>query len=97
MGCGSSSDSASASKPHAKHKALPKENKIDWEALAAKLPPLDNSRASKEKRKEIFGRFDVNGNGFLSLAELDKVRCREYSWEYFKGIFPGEVTSSTCF
>jgi hypothetical protein len=30
------------------------------------------SAEDKAKRKELFRAFDVNGNGFLSLAEVDK-------------------------
>ena len=75
MGCGSSSDAATH-KPHAKAKALPKEKKIDWQALEAKMP-TDSSNASKEARKQLWKEFDVNGNDFLSLAELDKVRTGE--------------------
>jgi hypothetical protein len=42
-----------------------------FKELASKLP-YDTSPASMAKRKELFDGFDVNGNGFLSLAEVDK-------------------------
>eukprot|EP01062_Namystynia_karyoxenos_P074152 TRINITY_DN709_c1_g2_i1.p1 TRINITY_DN709_c1_g2~~TRINITY_DN709_c1_g2_i1.p1 ORF type:complete len:216 (+),score=107.14 TRINITY_DN709_c1_g2_i1:88-648(+) len=45
--------------------------KYDWDALAKKLP-YGSNRADKEKRKQIFRSFDMNGNGYLSLAEVDK-------------------------
>ena len=42
-----------------------------WEELAEKLPwyltPED-----KAKRQKIWASFDVNGNGIISLAEVDK-------------------------
>jgi len=44
---------------------------IDWEEINGKLPYQRNDE-EKAKRKEIFERFDVNGNGYLSLAEVDK-------------------------
>ncbi len=44
---------------------------IDWEAISAKLP-TDRTAEEREKRFELFGQFDPNGNGYLSLAEVDK-------------------------
>lgn len=44
---------------------------IDWKPIAHKLP-VGKDAASKEKRAELFMRFDPNGNGYLSLAEVDK-------------------------
>jgi hypothetical protein len=44
---------------------------IDWKPIAHKLP-IGKDAASKEKRAELFMRFDPNGNGYLSLAEVDK-------------------------
>jgi hypothetical protein len=44
---------------------------INWPEVTAKLP---SGRSDEEKanRKELFKRFDPNGNGYLSLAEVDK-------------------------
>ena len=39
--------------------------------LAAKLP-TGKSESDKALRNKIFQQFDPNGNGFLSLAEVDK-------------------------
>jgi len=44
---------------------------IDWAAINDKLPYQRNDE-QKAKRKEIFNSFDVNSNGYVSLAEVDK-------------------------
>ena len=44
---------------------------INWEEISAKLPS-GKTPELKQKRKELFQRFDPNGNGYLSLAEVDK-------------------------
>lgn len=44
---------------------------IDWGRLALWLPCKKNVK-DKKRRKEIFDLFDPNGNGYLSLAEIDK-------------------------
>jgi Ca2+-binding EF-hand superfamily protein len=44
-------------------------------ALRAKLP-VGRSKEDKARRKALFKRFDPNGNGYLSLAEVDK-GCRD--------------------
>ena len=44
---------------------------IDWTAINAKLP-IQRDAESKAKRKALFREFDPNGNGVLSLAEVDK-------------------------
>lgn len=44
---------------------------IDWKAIALKLPSGKTS-VEKAKRDELFKLFDPNGNGYLSLAEVDK-------------------------
>jgi len=76
---------------------------IDWEAINAKLP-YERTAEQKAKRKEIFTRFDVNGNGYLSLAEVDKATrdvlqsdelfdCKDAvnaSFHYAKKVSPGE-------
>lgn len=42
-----------------------------WEILREKLP-YETDEESKLKRDKIWAGFDVNGNGYLSLAEIDK-------------------------
>lgn len=42
-----------------------------WAELAEKLPYQKNAEQYK-KRTELFNLFDPNGNGYLSLAEVDK-------------------------
>mmetsp|Transcript_18129 Transcript_18129/g.25159 ORF Transcript_18129/g.25159 Transcript_18129/m.25159 type:complete len:325 (+) Transcript_18129:13-987(+) len=44
---------------------------IDWKLFDERLPS-DTSKTSKLRRAEIFVGFDPNGNGFLSLAEIEK-------------------------
>jgi len=44
---------------------------VDWAGIAAKLPTQTNDE-DKAKRKKMFNQFDPNGNGVLSLAEVDK-------------------------
>lgn len=44
---------------------------IDWTAINAKLPIAKNAE-QKAQRKAMFKEFDPNGNGILSLAEVDK-------------------------
>jgi len=48
---------------------------IDWVAIREKLP-TDKTEEQKAKRAELFQQFDPNGNGYLSLAEVDK-GCRD--------------------
>jgi len=48
-----------------------KSNKVDWTAVNAKLP-TGKCKEDKERRKKMFSQFDPNGNGVLSLAEVDK-------------------------
>ena len=43
---------------------------IDWTAINAKLPTA-STLIAREQRKQLFQSFD-NGNGVLSLAEVDK-------------------------
>lgn len=44
---------------------------IDWTAINAKLP-TEKTAEKKKERKDLFNQFDPNGNGILSLAEVDK-------------------------
>jgi len=44
--------------------------KVNWKEIHDKLP-MDKTPADKARRKEMFKQFDPNGNGYLSLAELD--------------------------
>jgi len=44
---------------------------IDWAAITAKLPS-EKTPEAKAHRKKMFNEFDPNGNGILSLAEVDK-------------------------
>lgn len=44
---------------------------IDWNAINAKLP-YERTEDAKAQRKALFSSFDPNGNGYLSLAEVDK-------------------------
>lgn len=44
---------------------------FDWDNLLTKLP-VKNNEEERAKRKEIFKKIDNNGNGFVSLAEMDK-------------------------
>ncbi|KAL1503522.1 hypothetical protein AB1Y20_012002 [Prymnesium parvum] len=41
-------------------------------SLLALQLPTDLSMQSRVARRKLFGTFDVNGNGFLSLAEVDR-------------------------
>jgi hypothetical protein len=44
---------------------------IDWPALSKRLPTGRDATSTAQRRK-LFDRFDMNGNGRLSLAEVDK-------------------------
>jgi len=44
---------------------------IDWTSINEKLP-YQRTEEQKTKRRELFNQFDPNGNGYLSLAEVDK-------------------------
>jgi len=45
---------------------------IDWGLIAEKLPTKWGDKSQRKKRFAMFKQFDPNGNGYLSLAELDK-------------------------
>ena len=58
-----------------------KKTEVDWPALRAKLP-TGKSEEDKAKRKKLFRAIDGNGNGYLSLAEIDSgvrdvLQCHE--------------------
>ena len=42
---------------------------INWAEINQKLP---TSKEEKPQRIQLWNRMDVNGNGYLSLAEVDK-------------------------
>merc|ERR1712215_73683 len=44
---------------------------VDWDLINTKLP-YARTKDDFTKRKELWDAMDVNGNGFLSLAELTK-------------------------
>jgi len=44
---------------------------VDWGEVAQKLP-IKRDHESRRRRKQLFRQFDPNGNGILSLAEVDK-------------------------
>ena len=44
---------------------------IDWNLIDKKLPYQKTPEQFK-KRSDIWSGMDVNGNGYLSLAEIDK-------------------------
>ena len=45
--------------------------KIDWQKIRNKLP-FERTPEQKQRRKELWKLIDVNGNGYVSLAEIDK-------------------------
>jgi Ca2+-binding EF-hand superfamily protein len=42
----------------------------DWSVV--EQLPTEKTAEQKEKRQALFSTFDPNGNGYLSLAEVDK-------------------------
>ena len=44
---------------------------FDWDKLISKLPVANNAEERK-KRREMFSAIDMNGNGYVSLAEIDR-------------------------
>ena len=42
-----------------------------WQELSEKLPTR-RTEEDRQERKRLFGLFDPNGNGYLSLAEIDR-------------------------
>jgi len=47
-------------------------NNIDWERIIKKLPTSKTDKEQIQLRKKLFKSFDPNGNGYLSLAEIEK-------------------------
>ena len=60
---------------------------VDWGALAAKLP-VGKDRQSKVAREKLWRKADANGNGFTSLAEIDRVLHDEHGYEELFGAKP---------
>ena len=44
---------------------------FDWNGLLKKLP-IEKTDSDRAKRKKLWNAIDMNGNGFVSLAEFDK-------------------------
>jgi Ca2+-binding EF-hand superfamily protein len=44
---------------------------IDWKTFAKKIP-IGKTPEDSDKRRKLFREFDPNGNGYLSLAEVDR-------------------------
>ena len=44
---------------------------FDWDKLISKLPVAKNAEERK-KRREMFSAIDMNGTGYVSLAEIDR-------------------------
>ena len=47
-------------------------SEINWAAINAKLPCKKGDSEQFAARKQLFRNMDPNGNGILSLAEVDK-------------------------
>ena len=45
---------------------------VNWEEISAKLPCKKKDPEEKAQRKKIWSQMDNNGNGYCSLAEIDK-------------------------
>jgi len=45
---------------------------INWVEIAAKLPTSKTDPTQKAARKKLWRIVDCNGNGYASLAEIDK-------------------------
>ena len=64
---------------------------IDWVDVNKRLP-YKRTEEEKEKRKRLWRGIDINGNGYVSLAEITKVGIsyrlirriiKENSWQCF--------------
>ena len=60
---------------------------VDWRLLAAKLP-TGKDKESRAARERLWRKADANGNGFLSLAEIDKALHDEQGFEQLFGAKP---------
>ena len=62
-------------------------SEIDWETINEQMP-YDHSEESHARRREIWNGMNVNGNKFLSLAEVDKgvIDVRSKTIHFNKGI-----------
>lgn len=49
---------------------MDKYTNFDWDGLMTKLP-VAKTPEDKKKRKDLFSSIDMNGNGFVSLAEME--------------------------
>eukprot|EP00744_Colponema_vietnamica_P001639 GILI01002695.1.p1 GENE.GILI01002695.1~~GILI01002695.1.p1 ORF type:complete len:227 (+),score=74.22 GILI01002695.1:45-683(+) len=81
MGCSGSSDNANTAAPHqaqdndrAQVHARKKQVRDKWAEM--NRLPRTRSEEDVQERKKLFNGWDPNGNGLLSLAEIDK-GCRE--------------------
>eukprot|EP00746_Dinoflagellata_sp_MGD_P151478 gnl/MRDRNA2_/MRDRNA2_83069_c0_seq1.p1 gnl/MRDRNA2_/MRDRNA2_83069_c0~~gnl/MRDRNA2_/MRDRNA2_83069_c0_seq1.p1 ORF type:complete len:2124 (-),score=461.30 gnl/MRDRNA2_/MRDRNA2_83069_c0_seq1:152-6523(-) len=66
-----SSKPQKASENMVKNRHVPAKKQIDWSTIHLKLPHQRTTEA-RQQRRHLFREFDVNGNGYLSLAEVDK-------------------------
>ena len=44
---------------------------FDWDSFLKKLP-IEKTEKDRAARKKIWNAIDMNGNGFVSLAEFDR-------------------------
>ncbi len=44
---------------------------FDWEGLLQKLP-IKKTNEDRAKRRQLWNAIDMNGNGYVSLAEFDR-------------------------
>ena len=68
---------------------------IDWDSLNAKLP-LEKNDEDKAKRQELFKQFDPNGNGYLSLAEVQRIKLHHKLFLKILPFFAGRQGYARC-
>merc|ERR1711936_1016280 len=69
---GAAEQSVTSDRPDIKSHCVNTNNmSVPWETINEKLP-FQRKKEAYEKRKSLWEQFDVNGNGFLSLAEVTK-------------------------